>query len=197
MSQNILVFDIETSNTFADLKDRSKITDLNMSVIGVYDYRTDEYAIFEATDLGALIERLQEKPLLVGFNSRRFDVPILQKYIPFPIQKFPQLDMLEIVHKTLGHRISLDNIAKGTLNSSKSGNGLDAVRYFQEGNMDALKKYCLDDVRITKDVYEYGATNNELIFVDKFKGGNRVVKVDWEIAHPKENDEMDLQGSLF
>ena len=36
------------------------------------------------------------------------------------------------MRKGLGHRVSLDSVAKATLNVSKSGSGLDAIRYYRE-----------------------------------------------------------------
>ena len=35
--------------------------------------------------------------------------------------------------------------------------------------MDLLKKYCLDDVKITKQVYDYAMRNNKVLYKDFFK----------------------------
>ena len=34
--------------------------------------------------------------------------------------------------------------------------GLQAIRLYQQGQIDKLKRYCLDDVRLTREVYEHG-----------------------------------------
>ena len=48
------------------------------------------------------------------------------------------------------------SITRKLLGIGKSGDGLDAVRYWKNGEIDKLKKYCLDDIRVTKGVYEHG-----------------------------------------
>lgn len=60
--------------------------------------------------------------------------------------------------------MKLDQVAEGTLGINKSGNGLDAIVWWRNGEIEKIKKYCLDDVKITKDVYEYALKNKKLIF---------------------------------
>jgi len=197
MGKNIVVFDIETKKAFSDVGGRENFHKLGISVLGVFDYLDGEFKIYEEAELARFAERLQENPLLVGFNSRRFDVPILQEYVPFNVGKMPQLDIMEQLVNVLGHRVSLDSVAGATLGTHKSGSGLDAIRYYREGRMDELKKYCLDDVRITRDIFEYGAKNNELFYTSKYGPGKKRASVAWSIAHPCESGEPDAQQSLF
>ncbi len=197
MGKNIIVFDIETKDAFSDVGGRDNFRKLGISVLGAYDYEKGDFIIYEESELGHFAERLQKNPLLVGFNSRRFDVPILQEYIPFSLSKLPQLDIMEELVKVLGHRVSLDSVAQATLGISKSGSGLDAIRYYREGRMDELKKYCLDDVKITRDIFEYVAKNGELFFTSKYGSGKRRAEVKWQIAHPDELKGPDPQQSLF
>lgn len=78
--------------------------------------------------------------------------------------------------------MKLDQIAEGTLGVNKSGHGVEATKWWREGKVEEVKKYCLDDVRITKDLYEYALKNSKLIFKE---GGNlNEIKLDvsdWEI----------------
>ena len=87
----------------------------------------------------------------------------------FDIFKVPYLDLLEEIEKVLHHRIKLDLVAQGTLGSGKTGSGLEALLFYKNGRMDLLKKYCLDDVKITKQVYDYAMRNNKLLYKDFFK----------------------------
>ena len=129
---------------------------------------------------------------MIGFNHRRFDMPVLQPYFKeIDLSKLPMLDILEELHRTLGHRVSLDSVAKATLGTQKSGHGLDAIKYWNNGELDKLKKYCLDDVRITKEVYEYGAKNKELQFFDRYGVNKMKVTVGW-----KWHDEEPAQEQL-
>ena len=197
MGKNIVVYDIETKNSFDDVGGRDHFTELGISVVGFFDYATGEFGICDEAELSKFAERLQKKPLLVGFNSKKFDIPILQKYIPFDLKKLPQLDIMEEFVKILGHRISLDSVAMATLNASKSASGLDAIRFYREGKIDELKKYCLDDVRITRDIYEYVAKNGELFYTSKFGKGKSRVAISWTIDHPDEKETEQIQQSLF
>ncbi|MFH1830908.1 MAG: ribonuclease H-like domain-containing protein [Pseudomonadota bacterium] len=195
--KNIIVFDIETKDAFSDVGGRSWFEKLEISVLGAYDYETDELIAFEEHELDKFADRLSRRPLLVGFNSRCFDTPILQKYIKFDLRKLPQLDIMEELTKTLGHRVALDSVARATLSVQKSGSGLKAIRLWREGQLDELKKYCLDDVRITKDIFEYGAAHGELFYVPKFGPGRARVPVAWQIKHPDEKESDSAQQTLF
>lgn len=183
MGPNILVLDLETQSLFSDHADR-KPESLGISVIGTYCYRTDQYRIYDESEIPALEQRLMEKPLVVGFNIRRFDMPVLKPYLHFDPATLQMLDILEILHTTLGHRVSLDSVAQATLGAGKSGDGLDAVAFYRAGAMDKLKQYCLDDIKVTRSVYEYGAAHSELFFTSKFGGGKKRVPVAWAIVHP-------------
>lgn len=197
MGQNIIVYDIETKQSFDDVGGREHFTKLGISVLGAYDYKSGEYVCYEEGELKRLEERLMEKPLLVGFNSRRFDSPILQEYLPFDIQKFPQLDIMEELTRVLGHRVSLQSVASATLGAGKSGDGLMALKLYREGRMDELKKYCMDDVRLTHQLFEYGAAHGELFYTPKFGAGRARAPVSWRVAHPTEPEEGEAQQSLF
>jgi DEAD/DEAH box helicase domain-containing protein len=197
MSQNIVVYDIETKETFDDVGGRDQMHKLTISVLGAWDYRDSEFRIYEEKELPRFAERLSQKPLLVGFNSRHFDTPILQQYMPFDLGKLPQLDIMAELVKALGHRVSLDSVARATLNAGKSGSGLDAIRFWREGRIEELKRYCLDDVRITRDLYEYGASHSELFYTPKFGSGKARAVVSWKIAHPEEAQTTAVQQSLF
>lgn len=196
--KNIIVYDLETKQTFDEAGGRDAFAKLGISVLGAYDYIDNQYTIFEEKELSQFETRLQDRPLLVGFNSKRFDTPILQTYVRFDIAKtLPQLDIMEELVKTLGHRVSLDSVAEATLGRKKIGTGLDALRFYRNGEMEKLKKYCLEDVRITKEIFEYGAAKKELLYTSKFGTGSARAPVNWEIAHPDEARGPDPQASLF
>ncbi|MFH1653431.1 MAG: ribonuclease H-like domain-containing protein [Pseudomonadota bacterium] len=197
MGKNIIVYDIETKYLFDEVGGRDNLRELGISVLGSFDYKTGEYVIYEENQLSAFEDRLKFKPVLVGFNSKKFDTPILQRYCTMSLSQLPQVDIMEEMQKRLGHRVSLDSVAKATLHIGKSGSGLDAIKYYRSGEMDKLKKYCLDDVRITKEVFEYGAKHKELLYTDKYNGSNRHCEVAWEIAHPSEREVDEAQGTLF
>ncbi len=168
-----IVFDIETKNTFEDAASGNP-ADLDVSVVGTYDYETGEYRAFLEEDFPQLRSMLQRADLLIGFNSDHFDIPALEKHFPGLIGKKRSLDLLHEIKQACGRRASLNSVAAATLGTKKSGYGLDAVTWWRRGEIEKLKQYCLDDVRITKDVYEFALANGYLNF--EHRGGtNKVV----------------------
>ncbi len=158
-----IIFDIETSNIFQDVGSNNPV-DLDLSVVGVYDSASDDYRAYLQKDLPELWPIIEQADILITFNGEHFDIPLLNKYYPGDLTKIKSVDLLKEMHKSAGRRMKLDQIAEGTLGVKKSGHGLDAIRWWREGRVDEVIKYCLDDVRITKDLYEYALKNGKLIF---------------------------------
>ena len=175
-----VVFDIETSNIFQEVGSNNP-ADLNISVVGLYDYHTQEYKTFVQEEFSKMWPIFELADILITFNGDHFDIPLLNKYYVGDLTKIKSVDILREMQKSAGRRMKLDQIAEGTLNINKSGNGLEAIRWWRDGEIEKVKKYCLDDVKITKDIYEYALKNNKLIF----KEGQNLNEVkldtsDWE-----------------
>jgi len=158
-----VVFDIETRNVFADVG-KNDPSLLDIALIGVYDSETDTYSSYLEQDLPKLWPIIERTDILIGFNSEHFDIPLLNKYYPGDLSKIKSLDILKEIHKTYGRRMKLDSLANGTLGKSKSGHGLDAIQWWKRGEIDKIRDYCLDDVKITKELYDYALANQKLIF---------------------------------
>jgi hypothetical protein len=175
-----IVFDIETRNIFQDVGSNNP-ADLDISVVGIYDYERDRYDTFLQEELPRLWPILETADLLIGFNNEHFDTPLLDKYYPGHISKIKNVDILKEMQKSAGRRMKLDQIAEGTLGLNKSGNGLDAYMWWKSGEIEKIKKYCLEDVRITKEIYDYALANSKLFF--KEGGKLNEIKLDtslWE-----------------
>ena len=173
-----MVLDLETQKGFHEV-DRKKLHLLKVSVACVYDSKTDSYSAFEEKEMLKLEELLKQAELIIGFNIRDFDMEVLTPYLMTPVKNFPILDLLAEIEKVRGHRVSLQSVAQATLKISKSGTGWDALNLYKEGRMDELKKYCLDDVRITKDVYEYGLKNGKVYFISNRDYQTHEIPVAW------------------
>lgn len=157
MSREV-VFDIET---VGDIKNLST---MKITVVSVYEYETDKYTSFEEHELTNLWPILEKAERLIGYNSLHFDTPILDRYYPGDLTAFPQLDMLKVIKDSAGKRFKLDDVAKATLQIQKSADGLQAMKWFEEGKIDLIKEYCEQDVKVTKEVYEYGRKNKMLYY---------------------------------
>lgn len=160
-----LIFDIETADVFDAVK--KKPEDLELAVIAVYSYHDNTYGAYTKETLPELWDVMRNIDTLVGFNSNHFDIPLLNKYAPMDIKKeYGSIDLLESVRKSIGRRIKLDWIANGTLGTQKSGDGLQSVEWWKRGEVEKVKKYCIDDVKITKEVFEYALNKKELKYSD-------------------------------
>ena len=197
---HFVVLDIETQKGFHEV-DRKKLHLLKVSVACIYDSRSEQYLTFEEKELMKLEEYLKRADLVIGFNVRDFDMEVLQPYILTSVKNFPILDLLVEFEKVRGHRISLQSVAQATLKSSKSGSGWDALQLYKDGKMEELKKYCMDDVRITKDVYEYGLKHGKIFFISNRDYQTHEVPVTWgdAIKQVKEQkkEENAFPTSLF
>jgi len=162
-----IVFDIETKNIFQDVGS-NRPEDLDISVVGLYDYETGKYTSYVQEEFPAMWEILKKADLFITFNGDHFDIPLLNKYYRKAghgdLNEIRSLDLLKEIRNAYGRRMKLDQIAEGTFGINKTGNGLEAVTWWRTGEIEKIRSYCLADVKITKDVYEYAIKNNKLMF---------------------------------
>jgi len=177
---NEIVLDIETQNTFQEVGSRDCRL-LKLSLLAVYFYKTDEYKVYFEKDLPQLWRDIQFSDRIIGYNLKGFDYYVLNNYASFDLFTLPTLDMMEEVQKKLGFRIKLDDIAHGSLGLGKSGNGLDAVRFWKNQELEKLADYCKQDVKVTKEIYEFGLKNSHLLFNDYLSGEKRKIAVDFKV----------------
>jgi len=150
-----ITLDIETTSSGNIIDPAS----LELSVVCTHDTETDSYTAYTVPELPSLWPILEKADLIVGYNSDHFDIPILNKYYAGDLAGVPSVDLLAEIKNVLGRRLKLDSVAEGTLGRKKSGSGLDAVRWWEAGEYEKVKKYCIDDVRITKEIYEFALKN--------------------------------------
>ena len=166
-----LVLDVETKNTFQEVGGQGNIKGLDVSFVGVYSYNQDKYLSFFEDKFDELGSLLQKAGLVIGFSINRFDMPVLEKYFKFSVSKIPTLDLLEEIELAYGARISLNVLAEANLKMKKTlAHGLEAIRLWNEGKLKELEEYCLQDVRITKELYELIKRQKYVTIPQKFTG---------------------------
>lgn len=186
-----IVLDIETRNSFQDVG-KADPSFLDISVVCIYDSETDQYSSYLQEDLGKLWPILEKADVIITFNGDHFDLPLLNKYYSGDLLKIKSLDLLKEVKKSLGHRIGLGVIAQGTLNKPKGGHGLEAIEWWNKGEIDKIIKYCLEDVKITKEVYEYALEHKKL----KYKEGEQIIEFPVTTTGWEEKEESKMTFSL-
>ncbi len=187
-----IVFDLETQNIFQEVGSNDPAA-LDISVGTVYDSETDKYTTVHVDDIDQLWPIIEKADALVGYNSNHFDIPLLNKYYPGDLTQIKSIDILEDIKNSLGRRLRLDSVAQATIGAKKSADGLQAVRWWREGNIKDIKKYCEQDVKVTKEVFEYARKNGHV----KFKDGHRKKEIPLDTAHWEEKEESGMTHSML
>jgi DEAD/DEAH box helicase domain-containing protein len=180
VSPRVLYFDLETQKTAQEVGGWQNKHLMRLSVAVVYDQRNNCYRRYFEHEVEALIRILKEADLVVGFNIRRFDWPVLSAYTGEDLNRIPTFDLLEDIHSGLGFRLSLDHLATQTLGEAKTADGLQAVSWFREGNFDDLAMYCRKDVELTQRLFEFGCRNTFLLYETR-EGHVVRLPVDWNL----------------
>jgi len=176
---DIVYFDLETKQTAQDAGGWDKKDRMGMSIGVTYSSADEKYEIFSEDRADALVSRLQRADLVVGYNVISFDYAVLQAYTVLTLADcLPTLDMLVEIEKALGHRLKLEDVARGTLGIGKVADGLDALRWWREGRVMDIAEYCCFDVKVTKLVHEYGMQNKELFYNDR-SGNKQRIEISW------------------
>ena len=165
--KNTIIFDLETQFAADEVGGWSHIRDMRLAVGVTYNVETETYSSFTEKEADALIKTLQEADLVVGYNLLRFDYEVLRAYTDDPLSDLPTVDMLQDLHRALGWRPKLDDLAAATLGERKSADGLQAVRWFRAGQLDKVIDYCRRDVEVTWLVYEFGQRNGYVQYRDR------------------------------
>lgn len=180
-----ITFDIETKNFFADVGTNDPAA-LDISVVCIHDSLDDSYKSFLEADFPKLWPILEKADILITWNGNHFDIPLLNKYYSGDLSKIKSIDLMHEVRNSIGRRLKLDTVAEATLGINKTGNGFEAVNWWASGEIDKIIKYCIDDVRITKSLYDYAVKNSKLLYKDLGVGGTvREIKLntsEWEAA---------------
>ncbi len=191
-----VILDVETKKTFDEVggyfPDRLGISFVGVCVRDGRGGPGEMQSYFEK-DLPNLFPLLEKADVVIGFNVDNFDMQTFVSYYSGDIMTIPTLDLMVRIKDSVGHRIGLDAVAKETLGVGKTGDGLDAIKYFKNQDWEKLEKYCLQDVAVTRDIYDVGLQKGVVKFRNKW---NRLIEcpVDFSFT-PKKNAGM--QMSMF
>lgn len=182
-----VVFDIETKNFFTDPEvGWDNFSALKISVVGAYSYLEDKYYCFDESEIEKAAELFRRAGRLVGFSSNRYDVPVLHLYFEKLANKSgldlwskERIDLLEEIEMAVGQRISLSKLAEANLGVKKDRKGVEAIELYKNGQIEELKSYCLNDVKLTKELYDL-YRNQRYFFIPDRKTGE-VMRVDFAV----------------
>jgi DEAD/DEAH box helicase domain-containing protein len=177
-----ITFDIESISDSA-VRGHIDVNEQELTVVAIHDSQTGDYSSYFKEDLPKLWPVIERADMLIGFNSDSFDIPLLNRYYPGDLSRIRSLDLLTEVQNVLGRRIRLQSIAEATLGRGKTGEGSKAGEWWREGKKDEVRKYCIEDVRLTRELYDYALAHGILKYKDLLDV--RDIKLDtsrWEIC---------------
>jgi DEAD/DEAH box helicase domain-containing protein len=175
--RHFLVLDIETQRLVQEVGGWDHVDKLGISVACAFDSKTNEFLSFRENEIPKLIELCEER-LVVGYNIRGFDLPVMVPY-GLEIQRIDAFDIMYDVEALTRQRfLKLESIAQGTLGVGKSADGLMAVEWWKKGEVQKIIDYCMQDVKVTRDVFQYGRQNG-FIRIQRSEAKITEVPVQW------------------
>lgn len=200
-----VIFDVETKKFF-DETGTSDPADLGVSVVSLYHRQLNdtfqetsgEMLSFWEKDFDSMWKYFLSADRVIGFNSLSFDVPALKPYAPPQFTKLDShFDILDLLQRVVGRRMSLNALVKDTLGNTKIDSGAHAVEYWQAGDSESLgklQKYCEADVALTRDLYDFARLNKYVKYTDHWNNP-RTIEIDF--SYPIGAPAPARQPSLF
>lgn len=163
-----VVVDVEIKKTIEETPGGWESTDkLGVSTAVVYEFKSDRFLVYGDTEeeLKELQERLKSADKISGFNIWKFDFPVI-----FGLPGRERVETLRTKTNDILRRIwrdkgldpdsfskshggyKLDDIALRLFGRGKVANGAQAPMMYQHGQWGRLVNYCIDDVKLERDL---------------------------------------------
>lgn len=189
----VISFDIETLKLAEEVGGWDNLMELGISCAVFYDSDSDKYEIFsengvlgtkEISECSSVFERaINENIPLIGHNIKNFDIPLIAKEIDYKnlLEDADHLliDTLEVLYRSLGFRVALDNLAMNTLGLSKSMDSMEAPLKWRKGHYQEVLDYCKNDVALQFSLYMHGREEGYVRFCGRYDDVPRKVLVSW------------------
>lgn len=145
---------------------------MGITVIGAYDYETDRYHVFCKDNFSGFLDLLATHPCVVGFNNIGFDNKVILAQVEGSVREnlgkylnVASYDILVEIWRSLGldpfkfwygthGGYGLDAMCEANFGTKKTGNGALAPVDWQRGNIGTVIDYCLNDVKLTKQLLD-------------------------------------------
>ena len=151
----MIFLDLETQHLATEVGGWANIEAMRMSVACTFQERSG-YRDWWESQAGDLLAELRAAPLVVGFNLNAFDYRVLSLYGPTQGLEAKTFDIHQIVKEQTGKRVALNTLAVLNLGEGKTfESGVQAVRFWQQGQIEKLITYCQRDVELTRRLYEF------------------------------------------
>lgn len=143
---------------------------MGISVIGVYDFVEDRYRTFCTDNLDEFFKLCAMRTHLISFNGIGFDNKVLDRHISNEPSELcmaglgSHYDLLREMWICCGYNpdkfywrthggFGLDASCSANDLGGKTGNGALAPVHWQQGKIGSVIDYCLQDVKLTRDLF--------------------------------------------
>jgi len=152
--------------------------ELGMSLGVVYSFADRQFHTFYEREAAVLVAELQGRRAGGRVQHRRFRLRGAQglRRRSLRVGPHPRHHGLPPGASRIPAKARLGGA--GNARVSKSADGLQALAWYREGRLDLIEKYCIDDVRLTRDLYLAGKRNRHVL-VSRYSGAPHRVEVDW------------------
>jgi DEAD/DEAH box helicase domain-containing protein len=174
----VLVLDVETRRSAEEVGGWGHIPAMGLALAVVYDVRRNEATTYFEENVERLVLELVMADMVIGYNSERFDLPVLSAYGSWNLSRIRSFDMLAYIRSKLGFRLKLGDLAEANLGIGKSADGLQSLKWFKEGRLDLIEEYCRMDVEVTTRLFFLGRERGYLLFKGR-DGVNLRLPVSW------------------
>lgn len=134
-----------------------------ISALIAHDSETDQYLLYDdhtLSDFALVVE--QPGVVLVGFNSKEFDLSVIQGILCRRLGVKYHIDIFDLIAQALEREgrkrergWKLGDNARRTMGLAKSGQGARAPELAREHRYAELFTYCQDDVILTRQLLDY------------------------------------------
>jgi len=192
---NWITFDIETYSpsklSYIDTKE------FRVSVTGAYISWLDQYIAFFEEDTKEFLKLLFEADLVVGFNHIWFDLAVLQKYSHVDLVQFTNnYDIMLEVERKIGFKAKLNDLLKSNMDGDiKTDTYAQYKDYYWDGKWFELVDYCMNDVRLTNELF-LKALNGETLKYNDLTGVKEFV-LEKPVLVKKERTGVNAMESIF
>ena len=138
---------------------------MGISVIGAYDFVEDRYRTFCEDNITEFLALVDNRKVRISFNGVGFDDKVINSCITCGVSLLK--DHYDILREIWLHRglnpdrfnwrthggFGLDAMCQANGLGGKTGNGALAPVQWQRGQIGSVIDYCLQDIKLTKDLF--------------------------------------------
>lgn len=160
-----LVFDLETQRLVHEVGGWANAAQLGLAAAVTLEAGSGAIRRYTEKEVQPLIESLTSAERVIGCNLLGFDYAVLAPY-GFAPSGVDTLDLTDHLARILGVHLALENLVSATLGEHKAADGLAAVTWYRQGQIEKVLDYCEQDVRVTHRLWEHGRRNKVVRYRD-------------------------------